>query len=86
MAPVFPGGTMKCMPQAAYSSTILKPLSATILLYLKIMSKIYDFSVIALSLILPVYAFEINVITEFGVTQTKNFSDVMFVIRPGSAL
>ena len=86
MAPLFPGGTMKCMQRAAQSSRILKSLSVVMLLYLGIISKNSDFSVIALSLILPVYAFEINVITEFGVTQTKNFSDVMFVIRPGSAL
>ena len=68
------GDTMKCMQRVAQSSTILKPLSAIILLHLGIISKNPDFNVIALSLILPVYAFEIKVIAEFGATQTKNFS------------
>ena len=61
------------MQRAAQSSAILKPLSAIILLYLGIISKNPDFNVIALSLILPVYAFEINMIAEFGATHTKNF-------------
>ena len=74
MAPLFPGGTMKCMKQTAQSSTILKPLSAIMLLYLEIISENSDFSVIASPLILPVYAFEINVMAEFGATQTKNLS------------
>ena len=44
------------------------------LLYLDNISKKTDFRVISLSLILPVYAFDTNVIAEFGVTQTKNMS------------
>ena len=33
-----------------------------------------DFRVISLLLILPVYAFDTNIIAEFGATQTKNLS------------
>ena len=44
------------------------------LLYLGKICKKTDFRVISLSLILPVYAFDTNVITEFGATQTKNVS------------
>ena len=74
MAPFFPGRTIKCMQQTAQSLTILKPLATIMLLYLGIIPRNSDFSVIAWSLILPVYAFETNVIAKFGTTQTKNLS------------
>ena len=62
VAPLFPGGTMKCKQLAAQPSTILKRVSAIMLLYLGAISKNSDFSGIALSLILPMYASEVNLI------------------------
>ena len=73
-APLLPGATVKCRHRAVHSSKILNPLSAIILLYLSNISKKTHFRVISLSLILPVYAFDKNVIAEFGATQTKNLS------------
>ena len=70
-APLLPGGTVKCRHWAAHLSKRLNPLSVIILLYLGNISKKPDFRVISLSLILPVYAFDTNVIAEFGATQTK---------------
>ena len=66
--------TVKCRHRAAHSSKRLNPLSAIILLYPGSISKKPDFRVISLSLILPLYAFDTNVIAEFGATQTKNLS------------
>ena len=70
--PLLPGGTVKFRYRPAHSSKRLNTLSAIILLYLGNISNKPDFRVISLSLILPVYAFDTNVIAEFGATQTKN--------------
>ena len=49
-------------------------MSAIILLYLSSISKKPDFRVISLWRILPVYAFDTNVIAEFEATPSKNLS------------
>ena len=67
-------GSVKCRHLPARSSKRLNPLSAITFLYLGNISKKTDFRVISLSLILPLYAFDTNVIAEFGATKTKNLS------------
>ena len=70
-ASLLPEETVKCRHLAALSSGRLNTLSAIILLYLGNISKKADFRIISLSLILPVYAFDTNVIADFGQRKLK---------------
>ena len=67
-------GAVKCRHLPAHLLKRLNPLSAITFLYLGNISKKTDFRVTSLSLILPLHAFDTNVIAEIGATQTKNLS------------
>ena len=61
-------------------------MSDIILLYLGNTSKKTDFRINSLSLILPVYAFDTNIIAEFGATPTKNLSVLCYLYSDQVAL
>ena len=89
-APLFPGGTISRIFCARHSCSILNPLSAITAEYISIESRKLECLTMALSLMLPGYESEINVIAELGEQPTKTlmvlwclYSDQVIFWRSG---